>query len=196
MTCDSEFDFTLVLSGVDDLTEAVEDALFEAGCDDATLAVRHGRIYMTFSRLAPSLDEAILSAICDVRRAKGIKADVLRVDDCSLVTQSEIARRSNRSRQLIQMYITGERGPGDFPGPACNIVDKQPFWHWCEVSYWMYVNNIVREDVFKQAEVLDTVNQVLDWQRLERRHPDRLKKFRRRIEEECDRQQALDASAT
>ena len=75
----AEYDFTLVLSGVPELTAAVEDALFEAGCDDATLSLQGGEVSLDFTRAAPSLHEAVAGAVGDVRRA-GIGADVLRVE--------------------------------------------------------------------------------------------------------------------
>src|SRR5487761_1677044 len=116
-TCECEHDFTLVLTGVRELTREVLDALYEAGCDDATIASRSGRIVATFSRTAPSLKDAILSALQCVRKAN-IGADVLRVDYCNLVTQADIARKIERSRQLVHQYWTGARGPGGFPPPA------------------------------------------------------------------------------
>src|SRR5690348_13928516 len=42
-----EHDYTLILDGIADLTAEVEDALFEAVCDDATLSLRCGRAYLT-----------------------------------------------------------------------------------------------------------------------------------------------------
>src|SRR4051812_30855413 len=109
--CETEHDFALVLTGVNAIDSRVEDALFAAGGDDATLSLRSGRAFLTFSRRAPSLKEAILSAISCVRKS-GIGADVLRVDYCNLVTQSDIARKIGRSRQLVHQYMTGARGPG------------------------------------------------------------------------------------
>ncbi len=73
-----EYDFALILTGVHELTAEVEDALFEAGCDDSTLSVQYGCIYMEFSRTATSLKDAILSAIRDVRKAN-IGAEVARL---------------------------------------------------------------------------------------------------------------------
>src|SRR5208282_2414943 len=98
--CEREHDFALVLSGITELTPEVQDALFEAGCDDATISVRAGRVYLTFSRNSRSLKDAILTAIQDVKSAR-IGADVLRVDVCNLVTQADIARKIGRSRQLV-----------------------------------------------------------------------------------------------
>lgn len=71
-----EHDFVLVLTGPSTISRELEDALFEAGCSDATISARAGRVYLTFSRLGPSINDAILSAIQDVRRAN-FGADVV-----------------------------------------------------------------------------------------------------------------------
>lgn len=77
-TCQNcEYEFSLVLTGITQDSPSVDDSLFNAGCDDATLAFRSGRPILTFYRSGSSLKEAIVSAINDVRRA-GIVADVLR----------------------------------------------------------------------------------------------------------------------
>ena len=74
-----EFDFALVLSGVTQIDENLIDALYEAGCDDATLSLQNGIVSLDFRRSAASLKDAIHSAIHDVQRAK-LGLDVLRVD--------------------------------------------------------------------------------------------------------------------
>jgi hypothetical protein len=78
-TCEIEYDFALSVGGVSELISAIEDALFQAGCDDATVSMQYGRLYIEFSRSALSLEDAIISAINDVRNAN-IGAEVLRVD--------------------------------------------------------------------------------------------------------------------
>jgi hypothetical protein len=169
-TSNYEYDFTLVLTGIADLTPAVADALLGAGCDDGTLAMRSGRPYITFSRLAPSIKDAILSAIANVRKA-GIGADVLRVDYCNLVTQADVARKIGRSRQLVHQYMTGQRGPGGFPSPACGVMDDVPLWYWCEVASWLWQNNLVKEDVLRDAEEVEIINNVLELQRQKAQNP-------------------------
>jgi hypothetical protein len=67
------FEFTLILSGVRDLTPEVLDALYEAGCDDALIGMRDGTAYAEFCREAGSFPEAVLSAVKDVETA-GFKA--------------------------------------------------------------------------------------------------------------------------
>ena len=162
--CESEFDFTLLLEGIDTLTPEIEDALFAAGCDDATISVQFGRVYLTFTRSAASLKDAIISAIKNVRTSRA-NASVLRVDQCNLVTQSEIARRIGRSRQLVNQYISGGRGPGGFPAPACNITDGVPLWYWCEVAFWLWQNDIIKEEDVREAQDLTVINSVLELER-------------------------------
>ena len=178
--CEREHDFALVLTGITELTPEAENALFEAGCDDATISVRSGRVFLTFSRTAPTLPDAIISAIQDVRRA-GVGAEVLRVDYCNLVTQADIARKIGRSRQLVHQYITGARGPGGFPAPACNITDDSPLWFWCEVAYWLWQNDMIREDVLREAEEVAVINSVLEFEYQRQLKPDRTEEIRRAV---------------
>jgi hypothetical protein len=159
--CEREYEFTLLLKGIASLTTEIENALFEAGCDDATIAIRNGRLVMTFSRCAASMKDAILSAILDVNKAN-TGAEVWRVDDCNLVTQSDIARRIGRTRQLVHQYAIGTRGPGGFPAPACEISEGAPLWMWCEVAHWLWDNGLVKEDVLRDAEDVGMINTVLD----------------------------------
>ncbi len=176
--CEREFDFALIVDGVPELSQRVEDALFEAGCDDATLSIQYGLLYMEFSRSAASLKDAIISAIRDVSKS-GLPAKVLRVDDCNLVSASDIARRINRSRQLVHQYMTAERGPGGFPPPVCHLADHAPLWTWCSVSYWLSENNMVRPEEFQNAEVVEAINIFLEEQL--RRHPEILEEVRREL---------------
>ncbi|MFH1756079.1 MAG: DNA-binding protein [Candidatus Latescibacterota bacterium] len=175
-TCEFEYDFTLLLDGVSEITDDIERSLSKSGCDDATLSARSGRLYLTFSRRAPSVKDAIVSAVNNVREAD-IGATVIRVDECSLVTQAEIARRIDRSRQLVSQYITGQRGPGGFPSPACNIIDGQPLWYWCEVAYWLFENNIIKEEDLREAQHLSVINSVLEVEHQRRVAPELTKEI-------------------
>ena len=160
-TSDREYDFALILTGVSELSTAVEDGLFQAGCDDATLSMQYGSLYLEFSRAAPSLKAAILSAIRDVRKA-GVGADVWRVDSHDLVSPSEIARRIGRTRQLIHQYITGARGPGGFPAPDCNLTEGQPLWSWCAVGAWLSKNDMIRPETLRDTEIVAAINTALE----------------------------------
>ena len=64
-----EYSFTLKLNGISEFTEAMENSLYEAGCDDALLCSRDGSAYIDFNREADSMSAAIESALSDVKRA-------------------------------------------------------------------------------------------------------------------------------
>ncbi len=63
------YDFTLVLANLAELTDDQANALFDAGCDDATPVSRDGQAFLRFAREANSLEHAIRSAIADVARS-------------------------------------------------------------------------------------------------------------------------------
>lgn len=159
--CEREFDFALVVSGVKELSDEVMDALFNSGCDDATPSIQYGLLYLEFSRAAPSLKDAIISAIRDVLRS-GLPLKVLQVDECNLVSPSEIARRMGRSRQLVHQYINAQRGPGGFPPPICHLAEGKPLWQWCAVSFWLASHNLLRHEISMDAAVVDAINSALD----------------------------------
>jgi hypothetical protein len=110
------------------------------------------------------LKEAVISAIRAVNHAD-IGAVVLRVDSSNLATQADIARRIGRTRQLVHQYIAGVRGPGRFPPPACESADGAPLWYWCEVARWLWENDMIQEDVLRDAEELAVINSVLELRR-------------------------------
>jgi hypothetical protein len=177
-----EFDFALVVGGVGELTTAVEDALFNAGCDDATLSIQYGQLYIEFSRSARTIEAAILSAIHDIRKAN-VGATVLRVDECNLVTPAEIARRIGRSRQLVFQYINGQRGPGGFPPPEFYLSDGAPLWSWCAVSHWLAENDMVRPEEGWNAQVIAAINNRLEAQRQRERNPALMKDIAKELQE-------------
>ena len=68
--------FTLIVEGTDLQAEPTINALFEAGCDDATVGRVDGVQYVDFDREAESPGEAIIFAVRDVEKVDG--AAVLR----------------------------------------------------------------------------------------------------------------------
>jgi hypothetical protein len=63
------YEFDVVLSEIEELTDEHADALFAAGCDDGTPASSCGTAWIHFDREASSLEDAIRSAIAQVRSA-------------------------------------------------------------------------------------------------------------------------------
>ena len=132
----SEWTFRLTLAGIA-LTDEEMDALFEAGCDDATFSLeRDGTVLGFFDREADRQEDAVLSAIHDVESA-AIGVRVLRVtQDDDWLTASEIAERVGRTRQSIGLLIRGDRGPGGFPAAVARPGSRNPLWSWAEVEAW------------------------------------------------------------
>lgn len=65
----TKYEFTLILKGQFELTEEIADELFEAGCDDGTPGICNGVFSIDFHREANSIEEAIRSAIANVKSA-------------------------------------------------------------------------------------------------------------------------------
>ena len=63
------YSFDLILAGVDRITLEMADALFEAGCDDASPASSKAVVTVHFDREAKSLSEAVGTAIANVEQA-------------------------------------------------------------------------------------------------------------------------------
>jgi hypothetical protein len=63
------YEFDVILKDTPEPTDQSADALFEAGCDDGTLASRDGTTWIHFDRESSSLEEAIRSAVTQVQFA-------------------------------------------------------------------------------------------------------------------------------
>jgi hypothetical protein len=63
------YEFDVVLKDISEVTDEQADELFAAGCDDGTPAGCNGVAWIHFDREAVSLEEAIRSAVAQVRAA-------------------------------------------------------------------------------------------------------------------------------
>jgi hypothetical protein len=170
------FEFTLVLDGVDDKTLALEDSLFEAGCDDALINFRHGTVYLDFNRDGVSLEDAIISAIRAVESSK-LNAKVVGILPDDLVSESEIAGRLHKARQTVSLWVKGARRSDiAFPKPVAKLSDKSPMWRWYEVVQWLYQQKIITDQkIVILAWFIENMNVVLS-----ERDPE-VKKYRHHI---------------
>jgi len=73
-------EFRLIMAGMSDVSMDDADALYEAGCSDATFGSCEGVAFGDFDREAETLEEAIRSAIADVQKAGFRVAGVERVE--------------------------------------------------------------------------------------------------------------------
>jgi hypothetical protein len=61
--------FTLIIAGVAEITPELADALYSATKSDIEMNLRDGVVFLEFERTAPTLREAVTSAIREVEGA-------------------------------------------------------------------------------------------------------------------------------
>lgn len=171
------YEFTLILEGADALSTPAVDALFGAGCDDATFGEVDGCQYADFTRRSRSLAEAVGSAKRAVESAvPGLR--VIRVEPEDLVTAADIAERTGRSRESVRLLIAGERGPGGFPSPVSHLKSRGRIWRWSDVTRWFAASLGEEFPAGKGADFLAAVNGALEVRRMAAR----LERDRERVE--------------
>ena len=151
------FEFAIIATGLDPAAEDFEDRFYAAGCDDATISFQKGVIIVDFARESESIDEAIGSAVRDVRKTG---AKVERIEPDPLVSLSEIAARASMSRAAMSNYAGALRGK-DFPPPVARVTSESPLWAWADVARWLYRNHRVALDLVLEAEAVLAANQAV-----------------------------------
>lgn len=153
------FEFALVLSGVSEKTEDLEDALFESGCSDAFVCYRSdGTISVDFIRESSSLKDAVNSAIADIEHSS-VNAKVDHIDDV-YVSLQRISVLTGIKKQSLSQYYKGERGPGNFP--IARGDNRYTCFKWSEVAEWLYnYDHLVNENEVYKAKVLEEIDMEL-----------------------------------
>jgi hypothetical protein len=115
----------------DDL-ERLGDVLTAGDGIDATpqAGERGGRIM--FAREAEDAVQAVISAVRDVEAA-GIRVTGVIEDR---VTVTEIAEKAKVTTASVHYWISGERGPGNFPDPVIPR-PRASLFSWAEVAAWL-----------------------------------------------------------
>lgn len=157
--------FTLLLKNVSENTDGLEDSLYEAGCDDALINFRNSAVFLDFDREANSFEEAVISAIKQVESAS-VNAIVVSIAPEDLVTMSEAAKRLNKSRQVLSLWINESRRKSaamPFPPPTMKLSDKSPLWKWREIVEWLYFHNLIQEkELVENATFIEHLNAALN----------------------------------
>ncbi len=116
----------------DDDIERLGDVLTAGdGIDASVQAGERGGVVM-FSREAEDAIQAVVSAVRDVETA-GLKVTGVIEDR---VTAAEIAENAKVTQAAVRYWITGERGPGNFPQPIVQRGRANVF-SWAEVAAWL-----------------------------------------------------------
>lgn len=128
-----DYDFILKFELPDHDTDPEQfvDALYESGCDDASVGIgQQGRIALNFIRQSESALDAILSAISDVKKAiPGVKLIEATPD---LVGLTDIADILGFSRQNMRKIAVKNKSA--FPAPVHD--GTVSLWHLFKVLKW------------------------------------------------------------
>lgn len=151
--------FVLIVEGADLQSDEMFDAVFEAGCDDALVGCSNGVQFVDFDREAPSVGEAVRSAIDALEGLPGVT--VVRVAGADLLSISDIAARTGRTRESVRLLIAGKRGPGGFPPPATDPRNRYRLWRSNDVQRW-FAEHYGDQPICPEADVVATVNAELE----------------------------------
>ncbi len=151
-----EYDFELKFSlpSPDTDPEQFLNALYEAGCDDATVGLGlKGRVALSFTREAPSAYHAVTSAIANVTKAiPGAKLIEATPD---YVGVTDIAGFVGCSRQNIRKILI-DNSLGPIPVHSGTTV----IWHLAKVLDWLQNKGSfkIEDRLFEVAFVTMKVN--------------------------------------
>jgi len=162
-----EYTFTLKYQLADDESDtgALVERLGEAGCDDALVGIgQPGRLALEFTREAADAEEAVRSALADVRRAVPSSRLIEVAPD--LVGLTDVAEIVGVSRQNMRKLMLAH--PGSFPAPVHE--GSASIWHLADVLAWLQAKGsyALAKDVLEVARVALQVNVAKEGRRLPR----------------------------
>jgi hypothetical protein len=111
-----EFEFELCVEGATSLSTETEDAIYNAGCDDATITMSRGQMKIMFTRSAVDLENAVISAIQAIHQSgfglqvTRAEADNLQPEDIQvmsvvnsvLLLEHQRSQSSSLTQKIIQ----------------------------------------------------------------------------------------------
>ena len=153
-----EFNFELIFKLVDnqDSNEYL-DALFENGCDDATISTGQlGMLSLSFTREAINASIAVESAINDVKKA--IPSAKLVEATPDIVSISDISSILGHSRQYTRKLFNSDNP--SLPAPI--HIGNPSIWHLSEVLDWLKSlgkqENKINENLFELSHITKQIN--------------------------------------
>jgi len=151
--------------------ESYIESLMNEGCDDALIGIgKPGRIALDFIREANSADEAVISALADVKRAIPDAEFVEATPD--FVGVPDIANLLDVSRQYIGKIL--KNNETEFPLPIHAGV--RAIWHLETVLTWLVERQVkeIDESLLEISRVNMQCNHAKERNRLVDEIPDKL----------------------
>jgi predicted membrane GTPase involved in stress response len=136
----SNIEFELVFKlDHDENPEIYIDALYQAGCDNAIVAVGvKGYIGLDFTYEENNPQEAIMDVYKKVLKAIP-HAKLDRAEPC-LLNVTELAYQFNFTKQNMRKYVRNKMTTIDIDFPAPVTSGKTSYWHIAEVANWLSEN--------------------------------------------------------
>lgn len=144
--------------------DALVERLGESGCDDAVIGIgQPGRIALDFTRDAPSVKEAIISALRDVKGAIP-DAELIEVTP-DFVGLTDVAELVGVSRQNMRKLMLAH--PTTFPAPVHD--GSASVWHLAHVLQWLLKRGeySIRKPLLDVAKMAMQINLAKEAQGLE-----------------------------
>lgn len=160
-----EYTFTLKYQLADDgcTSDELVERLAESGCDDALVGIGQlGRLALEFTREATDAEQAVLSALSDVRRAVA-SAKLIEVAP-DLVGLTDVAEIVGVSRQNMRKLMLTH--PSSFPTPVHE--GSASIWHLADVLTWLQARGSysLTRSVLEVARVASQINVAKEGRRL------------------------------
>lgn len=131
-----ELSFGLVVAGVDLTDDDVVNALYDAGVDDVTFAVRDGSHVVYVDREGDTLLDAVAAAVTELEAAHP-DLRVVGFEGHELLTQAGVAELTGRTRQSIHQHVRGDRGGSrGFPSPLGWADASRAMWLRSDIARW------------------------------------------------------------
>lgn len=158
-----DFDLSFKLARADEDPDEIVGRLGAAGCDDSSVGIGvPGEIGMMFTREADSAQQAMFSAIVDVRRAIP-DAELIEAGP-DLVGLTDIAKLVDVSRQNMRKLMVNHTS--SFPAPVHG--GTTTIWHLAPVLEWLIGRGYsIDPRLLDVARIAMQVNLVKEQQHLE-----------------------------
>ncbi len=143
--------------------DALIGRLGEAGCDDALIGIgQPGRIALEFTREANCAEEAIKSALADVRQALPTATLIEATPD--LVGLTDAAELMGMTRQNMRKLMLANAAT--FPPPIHE--GSASIWHLAEILAWMQTRGtyVLKQNLVEISRMAMQVNVAKEQQRL------------------------------
>lgn len=144
----NNYHFTVVVRDARSDLSVLEDKFFEAGCDDALVCSYNDTIYLEFDREAENAEQAIHSALDNIR---SLGFHDLIVEEQGYSTLAVMAERAGMTRQALSLYAKNKRGDGNFPRPMYGHASRSAMYFWPEVATWLFNQGKLHKNHYEVA---------------------------------------------